>query len=159
MEFWNVEINEKIFKRLIIAVLVFILVYMGFTMSSLLICKSYKIGENTSENDEKIRTHIDSISSETKKIEITGWAYKEGEETETANSSFVIKHQESGRMYLMRTQMKETETLDNLGYSHGGLHAQCLTLGLPKGTYQIFILYKNNDENILADTLIPFEIK
>ena len=158
MEFWNVEINETIFKKLIATVIIFIVVYMAFNMSSLLIFKSYKLGKNTSTNDENIRTHIDLLSVGNKKLELTGWVYKEGEKTEISDSSFVIKNQDTGKMYLMRTKIEENETLENLGYSHGGLHAQCLLFGLTKGKYQIHILYKNNGNDILADTLIPFEI-
>lgn len=158
MKFWDIEIDETIFKKIIIACVIFILVYMGINMSSLLIFKSYTIGPNTTVNDEEIRTHIDSLSAESKKIEITGWAYKEGDKIETVNSSFVIKNQETGKMYLMRTKMEHKESLESLGYEEAGMHAQCLTIGLPKGKYQIFVLYRNNNEDILADTLIPFEI-
>ncbi len=59
MDFLNIEITENRFKILLIASLIFIFVYMAFTMSSLLVFKSYKLGAHTSVNDEEIRTHID----------------------------------------------------------------------------------------------------
>ena len=59
MKFLDIEIDEKMFKNLIIMAIVFIIIYMAFTMSSLLLFKSYTLGPNTSVNDEDIRTHID----------------------------------------------------------------------------------------------------
>lgn len=159
MKFLDIEINEKMFKKLITIAIIFIIVYMAFTMSSLLIFKSYALGSNTSTNDEEIRTHIDILEPSSKKIEIAGYAYKEGDEIQTVNSNFVIKHQESGKMYLMRSKMYENTNVEDEKYALGGLHAQCLTIGIPKGQYQIFVLYRNNNEDILADTLITFELK
>lgn len=159
MKFLDIEIDEKLFKKLIIVAIVFIIVYMAFTMSSLLIFKSYTLGPNTSVNDEEIRTHIDILEPSSKKLEIAGWAYKDGEEIKTVNSNFVIKHQETGKMYLMKSKMYKNTNLQEEMYQLGGLHAQCLTIGIPKGGYQILVLYRNNNEDILADTLITFEIK
>ena len=158
MDFLDIEIDEILIKKLIIAVIVFIVIYMAFTMSSLLIFKSYSLGANTSVNDEEINTHIDSLKVTGKKLEISGWAYKEGEEIKTVNSSYVIKHQETGKMYRMRTQMEENPNVEQQ-YKLAGIHAQCLLFGIPKGEYQILVLYRNNNEDILADTLIKFEVK
>ena len=158
MKFLDIEINEQIFIKMIISIIVFIVIYMAFTMSSLLIFKSYTLGPNTSVNDELIRTHIDILEPSSKKIEIAGWAYKEGEEIQKVNSNFVIKHQDTGKMYLMKSKMYRNTNITEEMYQLGGLHAQCLTLGIPKGQYQIMVLYRNNNEDILADTLITFEI-
>ena len=160
MKFLDIEINENMFKKLIIAAIVFIIVYMAFTMSSLLIFKSYTLGPNTTVNDDEIRTHIDILEGTNgKKLEIAGWAYKEGDEIKTVNSNYVIKHKETGKMYLMRTKMETNKNVKEEMYQLGGLHAQCLNIGIPKGEYQIFVLYRNNDEDILSDTLITFELK
>ena len=159
MKFLDIEIDEKMFKKLIIVAIIIIIVYMAFTMSSLLIFKSYALGPNTSVNDEEIRTHIDILEVSKKKLEIAGWAYKEGDKIETVNSNYVIKHQETGKMYLMRSKMEQNTNVEEKMYELGGLHAQCLLIGIPKGEYQILVLYRNNDEDILADTLITFEVK
>ena len=159
MKFLDIEIDEKLFKKLIIAVIVFIIVYMAFTMSSLLIFKTYKISDTTSLNDENIRTHIDVLEPHGKKLEIAGYAYKDGEEIKSVNSSYVIKHKDTGKMYRMRTQMESNHNVKDIGYEFAGLHAQCLLIGIPKGEYQIYVLYRNNNEDILADTLITFEVK
>ena len=159
MKFLDIEIDEILFKKLIIIGITFIIVYMAFTMGSLLLFKNYTLGPTTSTNDEEIRTHIDILEPSSKKLEIAGYAYKEGEEIQTVNSNFVIKHQESGKMYLMNSKMYENTNVEDEKYIFGGLHAQCLTLGIPKGQYQILVLYRNNNEDILADTLITFELK
>ena len=159
MNFLDIEINEKIFKNLIVAGIVFVIVYLAITMSSLLILRSYTLGATTTVNDENIKTHIDVLEVSSKKIEIAGYAYKENEEIRTVNSNYVIKHQESGKMYMMKTKMVENKNVEDEMYTLGGLHAQSLLVGVPKGQYQIFVLYKNNNEDILADTLITFEVK
>ncbi len=158
MNFLDIEIDEALFKKLVIASLVLICIYMAFTMSSMLVFKTYTLGANTSANDESINTHIDLLSIDGKKIEITGWAYDKDQPIKKVNSSFVLKNQETDKMYLMRTVMEKNEGLEQIGYANAGMHAQCLRLGLPKGKYQIYVLYKNDGQDILADTLIPFEI-
>ncbi len=159
MKFLDIEIDEKMYIKLIISVIVFIIVYMAFTMSSFLIFKSYILGPNTSVNDEDIRTHIDMLEVSNKKIEISGYVYKEGEEIKSVNSNYVIKHEETGKMYLMRSKMEENHNVENEMYTLSGIHAQCLLFGMPKGQYQIFVLYRNNGDDILADTRITFELK
>lgn len=158
MKFLDIKIDEKMFKILIIIAISFIIVYMALAMSSLLIFKTFKLSEYTSLDSEEIITHIDVLEYEGKKIEISGYAYKDGEKIETVNSSFIIKHKESGKMYRMRTQMEKNKNVEDIGQEYSGIHAQCLKLGIPKGEYDILVLYRNNDEDILADTLISFEI-
>lgn len=158
MEFLNFEINEKTFRNIAIGIGVIIIIYMAFTMNSLVVLKSYSLGATTSVNDEEIRTHIDSLDVGPKKIEITGYAYKEGESIKSVDSYFVLKNQDNEKMYLMKTVMEKKQELKEIGCENAGLHAQCMLFGLPKGRYQIMVLYRNNNEDILADTLIPFEI-
>lgn len=158
MNFLDIEIDEKMFKNLIIIAIIIIIVYMAFVMSSLLIFKTFKLSESTSLNSENIITHIDVLEYKGKKIEISGYAYKDGEEIKTVNSNFIIKHKDSGKMYRMRTQMEKNKNVEDIGQECSGIHAQCLKLGIPKGEYDILVLYRNNDEDILADTLISFKI-
>ena len=127
-------------------------------MSSLLIFKSYNLGPNTSVNDEGINMHIDVLETVGNKLEIAGWAYKEGDKITSVNSNYVIKHEETGKMYLMRTQMEENINLSDPDIKLAGIHARCLLIGIPKGRYDIFVLYQNGEENILADTLIHVDI-
>ena len=158
MDFLNIEINEKLFIKILAVSIIVVIVYLAFTMSSLLIFKSYTLGPNTSVNYEQINTHIDLLEHDNKKIEISGWAYKEGEAIGTVNSNYVLKNQETGKMYLMRTQMEENINIQEEEHKMAGLHAQCLLFGIPKGMYDIYVLYQNDNEDILAFTLISVEL-
>lgn len=159
MDFLDIEINEQLIKKIIIAVIIILVMYLAMTMSSLLIFKSYTLGPNTSVNGEEINTHIDLLESEGKKVEISGWAYKEGDEIGTVKCNYVLKNQETGKMYLMRTKMEENiNLLDDEEHKMAGLHAQCLKFGVPKGWYDIYVLYQNDGEDILAFTLISVEL-
>lgn len=159
MDFLDIEINEAVFKKVIIASVILLVIYLALTMSSLLVFKSYTLGADTSVNGEDINTHIDLLEPDGKKIEISGWAYKEGEEIGNVNCNYVLKNQETGKMYLMRTKMEENiNLLDDEEHKMAGLHAQCLKFGLPKGWYDIYVLYQNDGEDILAFTLISVEI-
>ena len=118
MDFLDIEINEKLFTKILIWSIIFIIIYLAFTMSSLLIFKSYTLGPNTSVNDEGINTHIDILEHDSKKIEIAGWAYSEDEPIGIVNCNYVLKNQETGKMYLMRTQMEENINIKWLEFMH-----------------------------------------
>lgn len=161
MDFLDIEINERIYKRIIIVAIIFVILYLAFTMSSLLIFKSYTLGPNTTVTNEGINTHIDLLEPKKvrKKVEIAGWAFKEGQKIGTVNCNYVLKHQDTGKMYLMRTQMEENINITEEEHKLAGLHAQCLTIGMPKGWYDIYVLYQNDSEDILASTLISVEFE
>lgn len=158
MDFLNLEIDEKAYIRILIAFFIILVVGLALLFSSLLVFNSYKLGPNTSVNDEEINTHIDKLEHDSKKLEIAGWAFKEGEAIGFVNCNYVIKNQETGKMYLMRTQMEENINIVEEEHKMAGIHAQCLLLGLPKGWYDIYVLYRNDKEDILANTLISVEI-
>ena len=158
MDFLDIEITEKIYIKILITLGILVIVYMALTMSSLLVFKSYTLGANTSVNDEEINMHIDALNKSGIKLEISGWAYKEEEPITTVNSNYVLKHQETGKMYLMRTQMEENINLENEEIKMAGLHARCLLIGIPKGKYDIYVLYQNGEDDILANTLINVDI-
>lgn len=158
MDFLDIEITQKRYIKILIVSIILIIIYLAFTMSSLLIFKSYTLGPNTSVNDEEINTHIDVLEVSGKKIEIAGWAYKEGEKITTVNSNYVLKNQENGKMYLMRTQMEENINLSDPDIKLAGIHAQCLLFGIPSGRYDIYVLYQNGEEDILANTSIYVDI-
>lgn len=160
MEFLDIELNEKLVRNILIGLLVFIVVFLALQMSSLLVFKSYKMGANTTVQAEEINTHIDILEHVGGKLELAGWAYKEGEEIKTFNSSYVIKNKETGKMYRMRTQMEENINIpeEDPNRMKAGLHARCLLAGLPKGEYDILVLYKNDGNDILASTQISVNL-
>lgn len=159
MEFLDIEITKKRYQIILIVSLIIVVIYLALTMSSLLVFKSYKLGSNTTVSNEDMNMHIDVLETDAKKIEIAGWAYKEKEPLNSINSRYVLKNQETGKMYLMRTKMEENINIEDPEYKKSGMHAQCLLLGMPKGIYDIYVLYQNNDEDLLAFTLISTEIK
>ena len=143
MNFLDIEITQNLYIKIFVVLLISIVIYLAFTMSSLLIFKSYTLGANTSVNDDEINTHIDILEKSGKKIEIAGWAYKEGDKITTVKSNYVLKNQENGKMYLMRTKMEENINLSDPDLKLAGIHAQCLLIGLPSGRYDICVLYQN----------------
>ena len=158
MNWLDVEMNEKLFKRWIIISIVIIIIFCALSMSSLLVFKTYKIGPETTVNDEGMNTHIDILEHDSKKIEIAGWAYMEGESIGYVNSSYVLKNNETGKMYKMRTKMEDNINLIDEDIKKAGMHAQCLLVGLPKGEYDIYVHYKNDGHDILASTLISVDL-
>ena len=61
MNFLDIEINEKLFIKILSVMIVLVVVYLAFTMSSLLVFKSYTLGANTTVKEEEsvINKHID----------------------------------------------------------------------------------------------------
>lgn len=171
MEFLNIEISKSRYIKILIISIVLVIVYLALSMSYLLVSSVYTLGPNTTvvsidpknsvENVEngELSAHIDLIETSSKTVEIAGWAFIEGANLNTINSNYVIKHQETGKMYLMRTQMEENVNLVKEEHKNAGLHARSFTLGMPKGVYDIYVKYQNDGEDILAFTLISFELK
>lgn len=156
MKFLEIEIDEDLFKKLIIASLILIFLYVTFTLISYSMLKPYTLESETVVNSESIKNGVSLLHQGSKRLEIIGWAYKEGQSIETFESYFVLKNRESEKMHIMKTQMEIVEELsvvDELyDCSKSGMHAQSLMFGLKKGIYDICILYKNNSEDILVET-------
>lgn len=157
MDFLDIEITEARVKKIIISAIILLIIYLALTMSSLLIFKSYTLGPNTSVNGEDINTHIDLLESEGKKIEISGWAYKEGEEIGNVNCNYVLKNQETGKMYILRTRHEDNINVPE-EYKISGLHSRFILGNLDAGRYDIYVLYKNNNNNILAKTGVYLDV-
>lgn len=153
----SITMTKPLYIKILVVSIILLIIYLAFVMSSFLFIKPYSLGAETSVDDQKIVTHIDVLEKDGKKLEIAGYAYEDGVPLETINSSFVIKNQETGKMYRMRTQMEDNINVPE-DYRQAGIHAQCFLLGIPKGTYDIYVLYKNNNNDILTYTLISFDI-
>ena len=156
MKFLDLEINEEIYKRLVIGSIIVIFVYVIFVLISFSMIKPYKLEKNTIVSTEDFKTEINLVHQGRLRLEIKGWAYKEGQSIETFESYFVLRNRQTNKMHMMKTGMEIVEELkmvDELyDYSMSGLHAQSFLLGLRKGVYDICILYKNNSESILIET-------
>ena len=71
-----------------------------------------------------------------------------------------FQNEESGEYKVLSTEMKIVDEFFSIDEKYdcrrAGMYAKSLALGVKKGLYQIFIEYKNDDENLLFDTGILF---
>ena len=163
MNLLDMEINESLIKKLIIVSLIIIFIYGVITVVAYSMLKPYNLEKDTTVNDEKIKTGISVLEQGSIRLKIKGWAYKSGDLIQKFNSSFILRNKETGKMYLMKTAMETVEQLtlteEGQDCSKAGMSTECMTIGLKKGIYDICILYKNDSENILAETAIEVAIQ
>lgn len=162
IDWLNFEIDEKIYKRLLIFGIVVIVAYLAITYMSLSIPRIYHVDKDTVIDTESVvKTGINSMHRGKMRLKLSGWAYKEGQDVEIFNSSYVLKNKKSGQMYITKTSMTQIPELQDVNESNClncGLEAQSVILGLQDGIYEIHILYKNDNENLLVNTGIEVEI-
>jgi hypothetical protein len=165
MSFFNkiidAEIEEKFFKKMVfigtaIIILVLIIVFANFAW-----IRNYKVPKDMeTQNDDRVEYKIESISTGRKYIEITGWAYKKGQNIGYFNNRFVIRNEETGKYKVLNTEMQNKDEFFSIDEKYdcrrAGMYAKGSSFGVKKGLYQIFIEYKNDGENILFDTGILF---
>lgn len=159
----NLEINEKIYQRILFIGIIIIFFYLLITFITFALPKPYKISNNAIIDESNvIKTGINSVYKGRIRLELSGWAYKEGQDIKKFNCSYVLKNIETEKMYLLHSEMKNIPELSNVDgtydCSNSGLEAKNLTFGIKNGTYDIYILYKNDGENILANTGIQVNI-
>ena len=122
----------------------------------------YKIGNDIALDDENIKTGVSKVERGRMKLELEGWAYKNGQSIETYQSYFVLKNQENGKMYLLNTKMEQVPELElvdnNYNCLNSGMHCESLVFGIKDGIYEIYVLYQNDNENSLVNTGITVEI-
>jgi len=157
------EINEKNFKRLLIIGIVIMICYLMITFLSFSIPRIYKMDKNTVIDTEGVvKTGINRLERGRIRLELFGWAYKDGQAIETFESYFVLKNQEDGRMYKLNAELTEIPQLttvdEKYNCANSGLYSQSIILGLKDGIYDIYILYKNDNENLLVNTNVQVQI-
>ncbi len=160
MNLLNLEVSKKGYiKILCFCILLVIIILIGYYFS-LLTYKSYNQEEDTivaDINEQDMNVHIDILEIQGKKIEIAGWAYKENEKIKTINSNYVLKNQETGKMYILRTRYEENINVPE-EYKISGLHTRFILGNLASGRYDIYVLYKNNNNNVLAKTGVYLDV-
>lgn len=157
------EINERIFKKLFIIGLVGSFIYVAITFFSLAIPRVYQMDKNTVEDVEgTVQNGINILHRGSMRLELSGWAYKQGQSIERFESYFILKSKENGRMYLLNSKMEQMPELQVIDGKYNclkcGLHAQSIVLGLKNGDYDLYILYKNDNENLLVNADVVVEI-
>ena len=163
IEFLDLEINNKIYKRIFAIGIVLIVCYCVFTFFYFSLPCIYNMEKNTIvDENNTIKTGINSIYKGNIRLKIFGWAYKEDQDIQTFNSCYILKNIETGKMYKIRAQMKEIPELQNVDakycFSRSGLESQSIVIGMKKGIYDVYILYKNDNENMLVNTGIQANI-
>lgn len=160
MKLLDLEVNQKNYIKILVFCIVIVLVILAIYYISLLTYKPFTLEEGTSIadiNEQNMNVHIDILERQGKKVEIAGWAYKENEKIKTINSNYVLKNQETGKMYILRTRYEENINVPE-EYKISGLHSRFVLGNLSNGRYDIYVLYKNNDNNILAKTGVYLDV-
>lgn len=163
IDFLDIEINEKIYKRILVVGIILIISYLIITFFGFAFPGVYKLDSKTVLDEEnKVKTGISEIYRGNLRLRLSGFAYKEGESIKSFNSYYVLKNIENGKMYKIKAEMKDIPELNNIDenfdYSKGGLASECFVIGMKKGVYDLYILYKNNDENLLVNTGLQVNI-
>lgn len=153
----DLEIDEKVYKRILIIGIVLIICYCMISFLSLAIPRIYIMDKDTMiAEDGEVVTSIDMLYRGSLRLELSGWAYKKDESVDTFESYFILKSQDSGRMFILQTERREVPDLltvdGKYNCKYSGLHAKSIILGLKDGNYDLYILYKNNNENLMVDT-------
>lgn len=153
----DTEIDEKIFKKIVLSTIILILMIVVIVFLNLGMIHKYKVPKDINTKDKsKVEYKINSITTGTKYIEIQGWAYKTGKNIGYFDNRFVIRNEESLEYKVLNTQMQFVDEFFSVDEKYdcrrAGMYAKSIAIGLKKGLYQIFIEYKNDDENMLVDT-------
>ena len=161
MEFLDLEINQKNYIKILILSIIIVLVILGIYYMTLLFPKKFVLDEATKvvafEEEKDLIVHIDSLSPPSSKIEIFGYAYRKDESVDTVDCSYVLRNSSSGKMYLLKTIHEKSVNVPEV-YPYAGMHTRFMTIGIEKGNYEICVLYKNNENNVLKDTGIRVDL-
>lgn len=160
MKLLDLEVNQKNYIKVLVFCIVIVLIILVIYYISLLTYKPFTLEEETiiaDINEQDMNVHIDILEKEGNKVEIAGWAYKENENIKTINSNYVLKNQETGKMYILRTRYEENINVPE-EYKISGIHSRFILGNLSNGRYDIYVLYKNNDNNILAKTGVYLDV-
>jgi len=159
----DIENIQNTYKKILILIIIIIIGYIAIVFSSFALPKIYEIDEDTIiDTNGDVKNGINILRRGKVRLTISGWAYKTGQPVKTFNSHFVLKNRETNKMYILKTSMciiEQLEDVDGLfDCSKCGLDSQTLTVVYENGIYDLYILYENDDENLLVDTGVNVEI-
>ena len=150
MSFFD-EVNEKMVKKYLIGITLFIVIIIMISGCELLLPKRFKIDKEVTENEEYV-VNIEDLNSSRLKLSISGYAFKGSDAIERYNSYYILKNAETGKMYKLKTKMEKRAQFKDTGVEYCGMHSQAILLFMNKGTYDVYVWYDNNDENVLLKT-------
>lgn len=153
----ELEIDEKIFKVICFASILIILLFCLALYLELGTLGNYKVPTAMKMDDAKeVVFSIDEVNTSRKYIEISGWAYKKGQNIGYFDSRFIIQNLATKKYKALHTEMTNVGELFSVDGQYdcrrAGMYAKSIAVSLKRGEYKIFIEYKNDDENILVDT-------
>lgn len=153
----ELEIDEKIFKIICFVGILIILLFCLALYLELGTLGSYRVPSNIKlDENEEVVFGIDEVNTSKKYIEISGWAYKKGQNIGYFDSRFIIQNVDTQKYKSLHTEMTYAGEFFSVDEKYdcrrAGMYAKSIALALRKGTYKIFIEYKNDNENILVDT-------
>lgn len=162
MNIGDIEINENLFKKIMIVFIVLIGIFVFVLLASYAFLKPYTLSDDVKISEGEIVQGV-VISQGNRMIELSGYSYKKGQKIDRFNSSFVLKNIGNGKMYKLKTSMQKNHDLMSVDglydCSNAGMIAKSLIMGLEHGIYEICILYNNDGENIFSQTGVMTEIK
>ncbi len=110
-------------------------------------------------DEGQVHVTIDSIVSKNGYIEMSGWALKPGEDIKQAESFFVLRNEDTGEYYRVKTGTEErkdvTEMLDDGNiYDYAGVSTSVDATALLKEgrRFRVLLAFQNNGEKLLVDT-------
>ena len=151
MDFFNKEINEEICIKYLITIFAFIILVMMLSAYEMLIPKRFNRDIKISDSDEYV-VNIENLNSSRTKLSISGYAFKGSDAIERYNSYYILKNEQTGKMYKLKTKMEQRGNFKGTGVEFSGMHSQAITIFMKKGKYDLYIWYDNNDENVLLKT-------
>lgn len=160
MKLLDLEVSQNSYIKILCVCILIVFIILIIYYVSLLTYKPFTLDNDTivaDINEQDMSVHIDILEKQGKKVEIAGWAYKENEKIKTINSSYVLKNQETGKMYILRTRHEDNINVPE-EYKISGLHSRFILGNLDTGRYDIYVLYKNNNNNILAKTGVYLDV-
>lgn len=162
IDWLKIEINERLYKRLLIVGIVLVMAYLIITFLSFAVPRIYHMDKNTvMDTEESVKNGINHLYRGSLRLELSGWAYKQGQDIQTFNCCYILKNQANEKMYQIRASKKmmpELQFVDGHQCLNAGIEAQSIILGLQNGIYDLYILYQNNQENLLVDTGIEVDL-
>lgn len=108
-------------------------------------------------NDKEINYCLDSVVQDQNTISISGWVFKRGEDISLYNCHIAFENKETEEYFYVPTEMVErkdiTEAYDGKNYDKSGFKSIFPAKKFKANfKYEICILYRNDDNNILIKT-------
>ena len=151
MDFLDKEIDKNLCIKYLLTISVFILVLIILSAFEMLIPKRFNKDIKISDSDEYV-VNIENLNNSKIKLSISGYAFKGPDAIERYNSYYILKNEQTGKMYKLKTKMEQRGNFKGTGVEFSGMHSQAITLFMKKGKYNLYIWYDNNDENVLLKT-------